>query len=636
MAKKTIGIVLLLVAVAFFGVYAYKTFYVQKIPSIDDIIPGNVVYYFYSYDLGAKAEEFQSSPIFQKISGLALYQQNIAPKLKESTDSFPFLTSLLKKDVALAVYSFGDERQMGDILVATRLDTKEYPKIKKELAEFYLSRVAKEDITFTKYSGVKISAYDFPKERIVVNMALLGDVLLVSNSRGLIKESIDLFNKKSSNSLRNNDSFQAASKRIKKDALAWGYQDYAGSMRQMQEQLVSLKSQGRMAAQSARYNDAMMQPILELMSGFKENVFYLDYSDSKDSLVFKNYGICDRSKDKAGFIEAFFSGHSLNKAVFDLMPENVAACYAGNLNILNYWKFMNKFLLSMEEAMKQAGQPGMTGSLSLNDLLAQIDAFLGVSMEQDILPLLGENSGIVLINIEDIAISAPGAANAQSMSLPFPQIYGFCELKDRTKMQEVLRNVTQNLVNKANEQIRQQKERAGAIAPGQAGSSGVQAQSQEKDPLTLKEDNYSDAGIVYLELADLPVKIFQPNYAIVDDFLVCSLSLQTTKEIIDIYKGQKSSFASGLELKSIQQMSFPDNFNILFVDFRKLINDIRSLSVYDMLTGQAAMRGRKGVSKQEIDALMDVLSDILSFGAVSRMSDSETIESTSFIKVRGL
>ncbi|MDP2904697.1 MAG: hypothetical protein Q8O22_00155 [Candidatus Omnitrophota bacterium] len=655
MTRKLWAAILLLAVAASISIYVYQKSRLVKVASLEHITPNNeLIYYIYSYDLDNTIKEFHSSPLFLKISGLSLYKEYLAPKLQKIQGISPNLTDLVTQDTALATFSLGKPGQIADFLFLSRLDMKKYPQIKKKIAEFYLSQIAREDFSVREYEGIQITNFKFPQEDLSFNAAIVSDVLLISNNLAVIEESIGLFKKKSVDSLYNFADFQKIKSRLKKETLLWGYQNCVNYAKQMLLLFESQDPDPRTAKGSAIYLKTM-RPILNMANVFKESIFYLDYSDLKDGIMFKGYATFDRSKDEIGFLDTMISDRFLDKGVFNLIPKDIFVCYAGRLNALNYWNFLKKILLSMQEAIKdelQAG-PQQMRSFSLGEGLKQVDVFLEVSIEKDILPLLEDNSGFVFADINEINLAVPQPAavvpEAQSavqappsMPMVFPQIYGFYEVKDRAKLQDLLQKATVNLVKKISdikkEQDKQMLMQAQASMPpaqSQGYNPAAQPATTQEEPITFKTDIYKGVNISYLALSNFPVAEFKPNYVILDKYLIFSFSIRMTKQIIDVYSKADDSIASNFDFKTVQNKLDPDYYNMMFFDLKRLINSIKSLKIYNKFDN-TNIGAPKGLSKQKIDDILDVLSNISKLSVTSRMSDAETIESSSYIEIEGL
>lgn len=652
--RKSLVIILLSVAVSLLSFYAYQKLREVKIGSLESIVPDEIVYYIYSYNLDKKIKEFESSLFYQQISNLTVYKQFIEPKIKEIKGKLPFLSDFIEKDVAFVIVSLGDAEGMGDFLFMTRLDMKKYPQIKKQLAEFYLSKISKEDVSFKKYKGVKITTYNLPQKKMVINTSLLADVLLVSNNSDIIQKSIDLFKKHGHNSLLNNKNFQKTATRIKKDVILWGYQDYSNYFRQMMRQYISSESKRRRGIGSTESLEKI-KPFMNLMNIYKDNIFYLDYSGLKDGLVLKTYSTFDRTKDESGLLEIIAYNKPVDKATLDLIPKSIISYYGGNQKLLNCWNFLKKILSSVDEAIKaETGAErspyrykDRTEEMGFEDYLKELESFLGVNIEKDILSLLGDNFGAVFVNIDDAELKMPVArplrspdlAEKQSMTIAFPQIYAFCELKDKAKMQDVMQRLTQNLADKISQKIKegeQQRQRKTGFQESQESNEQVQVTTEEKEPVTLQMDTYKDVDIYRLELLDFPVDLLKPNYCILDKYIIVSLSTRLTQKIIDVYKDKGDSLSSNLDFKFIQNEMPPDYSNIMFFDFERLINNIRTLKFFNMFIDNLTMNAPRGFSKKDLDSILNVLSNISSYSFTNKMIDSDTMESSCYIKIKGL
>lgn len=648
MDKKP-AIILSVIVVFLVSLYAYWITRQGKVGPLESIVPDSAIYYMYSYNLDKKIKDFQSSPFCQQIFSLSVYEKFISPKLEKIKELMPAVSDFIKKDFAIAIFSLGDMKitedngkDFGEFLILARTDPQKFSRVKRIMADFYLTKCAQSEISHKRYKGIKITSRKVPKEKTWVSFAFLPEVIIISNNSEIIQKSIDLYKNRSQNSLANNKDFRQITARIKKDVLFWGYQNNRNYYLQAIRSISEGAADGSDAARAEATEALIKGPFFEkLMNIFKDSAFYADYNDSRTGLVFGAYQVFGQTADERAFREIFASSKPVDKNIFNLIPADSIGYYAINRDVLNSWKAGKEILSSLEEAIKAqedaAGRrrQGAASGVSFNNMLKTIESFLGVNIEDDILPLLGDNFGAAVADMEDINIPVPASPDAggsgvqQGLPIIFPRGFVFFELKDNAGMQEVMKGMLQRIADNVNNIIKEQEKRKKAE---------VQAEAQEpqKLPLTLVSDSHNGIDICRMEITDFPVLSFKPNYCILDKYLIFSLSPQLTEKVIDIYQAKRGSFSSSSNLDIIQDKLPREYSSILFFDFRRLLNDIINTKFYDGMQSQLAAGKAKDFSKEDLGSLIGVLKNISNLVVTTHTPDPDTMESASYVEIEGL
>lgn len=644
--KKWIGLVVAAVVIASLAsFYIYQKFPKVEIAGLESIVPEDVIYYVYSYNLDKKIKELQASEFFKQVYSSAIYNKFINPKLEKIKDKIPILSELIQRDTAFAVLSFGKVKsrqeeiaELGNFLFLTRIDPKRHIRIKKLMADFYLSFTNKGNMSHKDYKGIRITEYRLSGKTLTVSYTLLSDVLVFSNSNEIIQKTIDLYRKESANNLLNSRNFQKVSARIKKDALFWGYGNSNNYYRQMLQEYSyeSLRSRG---SKDARMMDSLMgmKPFINLMNISEGYAFQADYDELKKGLVFKGFNVFNSAKDEDNFLGVILHNKEVDKNTFNLIPRFIIGYYAGTQDLNKTWQFFKKFYKPFDEMMKAEikNDPRLALSqskieeMNLENLLNKVNSFLGINIENDILPLLGDNFGGVLVNIDDL--------NVQRMPpLIFPQGYGFIELKDSSKMDKLMQAIMQRVVDKVNQSIKEKERRFKEQSqPTQQDKEG-QPKEEEKDFLQLKVDNYKGENIFTVEMLNFPIDFLRLNYCILDKYLIFSLSPNLTMSVIDVYKNKQETFNSNYAFESTRDKAPANYSNIIFFDSKKFIDNLKSTKFFSLLEVQLSRNTQKYFSKQDLDSVLNLLSNISVFLFTNRKLDAQTLESLCYIRIEGL
>lgn len=641
--KKWIYIILALVIISGASIYAYQALHQAqiKVGAFESIVPDKAILYLYSYNLDNKIIEFRSSQFFQQVSSSKLYKKFIEPGLTKFRQDSVFISDLLfKKDAALAVLSFGEPEGSGegkktnvaDILLLLRVESKLSVRLKKELSDFYLRSVAKDGISFKNYSGIKITSYKFPQGDLIISYAILGDVIIFGSIEG-IQKSIDLFKQKNKDSLANDVGFQKLAPKIEKDSLFWGYCNYKNYNKELVRVFVHRPSDSDLPQGANRAASLMqMKPFVELASIFEGTVFYLDYDSLKDGFIMKTYGSFNKkAADSESLLDVIASQKRVDKKQLNLVPKDAIVYCGGNYDLLNYWRFLKKFLFSLDELYKDK-----LANASFEHSLKMAESFLGVDIERDILASLGSNQGFAFVNINSIDFGTGQempvivSRSGKGVSFPFPQIYAFLEFNDEAKLRTVMQSVSEHAITNLNKIINAQQQQ------GQAKQvrldSRLKPQPEEKEYLKLKIENYNGIDLYIIDMLEgFSIEQLRLNYCFLDNYMLISISPQLTKKIIDLSGSNYGSLNSNFEFKRAMDKMLPDYSTVLFFDFSRLMRNIKETGFINQLKKES-----KDFSGETIDELLDILSNISTFASTQSLSDSGTSEASIYIKVKGL
>ena len=144
------------------------------------------------------------------------------------------------------------------------------------------------------------------------------------------------------------------------------------------------------------------------------------------------------------------------------MPRDILLYVGWCKDIAAFWRFIEYSFSQMSQAdlLSSSGRQTEEVTKGMKDGLAKLDSFLGVSVEKDILPALGDDFGFIVANLENTKINMLGPQTVSrgpmpgSFSIALPQIYTYLELKDVPKIRAILEDAVGKLVEKANLQIK--------------------------------------------------------------------------------------------------------------------------------------------------------------------------------------
>lgn len=650
--KKIFLLILTAVVIAGVAIFSYQKSQEVKISSLESIVPDDVIYYIYAYNLSGKVNDFKETKFFQQISRSALYQVLAEPALKQIRQKLPFIFEIIEKDTALAVYSLGNTQvygatqggDMGDFLFLSRIDQKKNLKAKKTLSDFYLSLAAKDKTSSDYYKGIKITNYRLPKNNISIHYALVSDAVLLSNSIGIIHKSIDLIKNLNQKSILNNPGFQKIIPRVKKDALLWGYYSYKNYNQQSMLKLLSASSAIKgPAAASAAASIKNLKPIMESMNILEDSVFYLDYDSLKSGFIVKSYQAFSRSiKDDEGLFKVLYGNQKLDKSSFGIVPRNVIAYYGGSYDLGEIWKTFKKLYSTLDQVMKVSIASAPRGSqisslpaMNTEETFRQINNFLGIDVETEFMPLLDKNFGFTFTDLDDIDVPMVGGyySAQQTAPMPFPRLYVYLETKDSVKAEEVMEKIIKNIVTQGNQKIQEAQEK---YAQKNQETQQAQTPLEKKEYFKAQSQDYRDVKITSIEMLDFPIPALKFNYCILNKYLVLSFSPDLTKKIIDAYKDKSGSLSSNTELTFAQDKIAGDYASLFFFDFKRLLNNFRTTKFFTQMQAKLPPGNLSSFSKESVDSILDALSNINSLVMIYRQSDDYTGESSWYIRIKGL
>ena len=660
MKKWIVSILVLAVVGAAAAFYVFKILPGgQKVSSLESLVPDNALFYVSSYNLDKKIKEFRSSDFVSKLTGSAIYKTRIEPQLAKLFQSAPFLLGFLEEDVSVALLSLGnlDSPQggfadLGDFLILVRLNPKKRAQIQRQVIETYLSVAGKGKTSSKNYKGIKISKYGSLEPPFVINYAFIADVLVLSNNGNVIQKGIDLYQKADKNNLSGNSNFVEIRNRVKKDSWVWGYQNNEAYNRQ----LLAYYASGALRSKSGRWaayavDPRQLAPIMDLMNIFKASGFSFTRDIGKDGFLLKSCYFLAESKSKAvSEITKFITDRKvMGGEVLRLVPRDILVYLGARKDIAALWNFIKYSFSRMSQAdlLPPAEDRSQEAVKGIKENVAKAESFLGVNIEKDILPALGDSFGLVLADLQNTQINilasqgrSPGTARG-GFSIPIPQAYAYLELKDVSKLQGLLEGATQKLVEKANQEMKARDRRWRDVAAGQEAASANQTEElvppQEGDPLSLRKENYQDAEIVYLDPLNFPLESFKPNYCFLDKYLIASYSLALTKEVIDVYKNKGDSFAKNQNFLSVKNKIPAEYSDLVFFDIKRSIDQFRRAKFFDsMLYQMLSYSNPNGVKKEELEELLDVLSDLVCVASTHRSSQQDVVETEIYLKINGL
>jgi hypothetical protein len=632
--KKSAVVIISAVVIAALAACFYLYLYPQKPAVFEAIVPDSAIYYIATSNLNKKFRDFKNSTFFLTVSETSFYKNDVGPALDKIDSKAPFLKDFMDNDIALAVLSLGkpaditsakkyDMESAGNILLLIRVDRNKMAQLKRKIGEAYAAQ-RRIGIVSKTYEGVQISTYKDASGKQALNYAIISDTILLSNSLADIQKSVSLFKNKSSQSLANNASFRKAVSRVKKDSLFWGYKSgknyYAAFLAQLQEMTDPLQI---MIMQQVK-------PLMSLMAALQDESFYVDYDKDEMAFVSKAYVMIDPSKDESGLIGLIARDKAIDQKAFSLIPRDAMAYYICNQDVLKCYDFGMSLLSKLTSNLPVKG-PGV--SITPDAMVRRAEYYLGIDLRKDLIALLGDDCGIVFAGLDEVA--APQSPNR---SISLPQFYLFCGAKDTAKLGKVMEGVFRKTTENINKEAAQARERyKKAQKPsGAPDSPEAQApQAEEKPVVSFAVENYADVDIYYLTFTDAPAPILEPNYCIVDKYLVFSLSRSLTKKTVQNYKTGSGSLVLNAQPAALKNDLQEGSSAVFFLDFQGMVNSLTRTSTFKKLRPTLVNNPKLGLSSADLDMLITALGTAHQFTVtVHKVPGEDVMESQSFLTIQ--
>ncbi|MBN3040724.1 MAG: DUF3352 domain-containing protein [Candidatus Omnitrophica bacterium] len=622
--KRPVIIVLIGIVVAAGIFFAVQTFIKPgKIGDIESLVPSEAIYYIYSYQLGQKIEDFCNSDFFLKISNLSFYQEYLQPSIDKKEKLYKNLSQVYNSDSALAVFSPGIVAPSGGIepmiepgkfMLLVRMDTKK--NIKKTIGDLYLLLNEKEDVSYSTYKGIKITHYQIPLDKskfpfpdLKISYAVLGDILVSSNTDELLKQSIDLFNKSSTDSLLNDEVYKKISGKYadkKKDSFFWTFINYK---RYTEKFLAQVDDMFIDQAQNEKMRD-FIESFIDVSAGI---ISYLGYDSSKSGFVGESYQLYDKSKDDHGLLEISSSKGSKNDLTA-VIPPQFFVYFGCSGNISGYWNYFSKLMMSSEEIKQSAMGDSMYAAdkqPSFSKTIKSLETYLGLSIEKDVMPLLGNDFSFVISDLEEVSL-APKSGQINPMQLfptPMPTLSLLFETKDQSSAEKLKSLIIEKVTQ---------------LSPSQP----------ESEPfLSIAEDSYAGVNLSVISIKELP---FHPVCFVLNDKCIISSTTDHAKKIIDTSKQSSNSLENNLDFSFDPNKILKGSAATLIVKFADLIDAIAQTKIVNFAKPSVALFSQGKVTTNDIDDIIDILDDISIIAQANDITADGTGSGLFYIGIEGL
>jgi len=400
------------------------------------------------------------------------------------------------------------------------------------------------------YKDFTIQTVFFPQANLRLSYVRMKDLLVITVGERAAQKCIDVF-KKERPSLAQDAQFTQAMKRSVKDRelfLYWDMEIFLSFMKDQVEALSSLVTQQAQETDAAQVTEQLNQAFAAV-AGFK--TFTLSgHFDSLSKLQFNMF--MDRTKLSPELASYYTCEATLNKTLKLVPPGVMGYQWNSCFHLEQYWDQVLK-----EFAKKQADGGG--GNIS--EQVQQIEATLGLSIENDVLPAFGDEFGGYLA---DISVGGP---------FPIPKFLFFVEVKDKNKTDKILSLLTRTPL------------------------------------LAFQQEEYADVTINYINPL-LGGEDIQPGYAYLENYLLLAINRKVLKDSIDAYTGKAPSLSADPAFKEIDDGLTQENLNVFYVRMAAFANKLEDMIEWANLWAESQQKQREAFQAGSQQRLDIVLADI--------------------------
>ena len=531
MKKSALIITITSAAVVAVAAGVYFTF-AAKPPAIETILPADAVFFAKFSEVDKQVKEFKASKLCKNIEKIdidMLLEKSGAKK--EDVEKFKaarteltgfigglVLEKYFGKEIAVAVYPL----KAGELTPEAFLDmasnftlvTRVKPETKfiDFLAKIFNKAGRKYEVIEEKYRGRKITVVKLD-DKVSLAYVQIKDMLVIGFGRKAAASSCDVADKKILSLAQDKDYTVAMSKFPKgADTVAFGDIGLMMSgFKRLAESIPAPKETSPLDPQQAVL--AQVNKSVDMYAGFK-TFSYAKYPGkiAKERMF---VGI-DRSK-LMPFFKSFYSVKARKNTALKLAPASAIYYDWGTFEWRSYWKYIT------EEVSKEAAKANQ--GPTFNDMIAGIEKQVGISIEKDLIPALGDETGVCLTDI-----------NLDGM-IPMPQFVVFLKVDKKEAIDRMLAQFTQG------------------------GS--------------MQSESYKGTDIKYM---NLPFGMaFQPAFCYVGDYLLFSLGREPIKGSIDSYSGAAKSLFENEEFKAVNYGLMEPANRVCFVRVDTLLQKAKGI-----------------------------------------------------------
>ena len=499
--KKLIGIGVVVAVLAGVGFFVLT----QKHSSmaLESVLPAGPVFYIRATGIHQRIEKLTTTKLFSELKNLdyknlaailGVPQQGVDEAQQRLTQVFSpenqkFLKALFGQEVVMAVY-------MDDVAQSMQAQSpQEVQKVMKELAQnvFIVTRVAADvavaeavlkfsgqfskDFTTatTSYHGKKINSITNKDGSLALVYVRFNDVLVMGVGQKSAQSAIDIIAKKQK-SLFEDERFQKRIKNVVGGVDTAGFLDIQKIYAMINIQLAEMKKTPQSQLHSASLTEQLKQT-----QGLDVLTFTSAVSDiwtGKASLYF------DQAKLDSSLSGFYTCSPEMNRSAKFVPADALLYQWSTCLDFPQMW---NQYKEQLTTKSQESRQP-----IDINQAIGGYEKMIGLSMDADILPVLGKEFGFYFTDVDTMG------------ALPIPKLVVFVQITAQDKVTAIINQLL-------------------SLSPN----------------LRPEEEAYNGQVIRYIPIPF--VNSFKVSYTFVDDYLLLATNVDVLKASFDAVQSPEKS-----------------------------------------------------------------------------------------------
>ncbi|HPN66706.1 MAG TPA: DUF3352 domain-containing protein, partial [Candidatus Omnitrophota bacterium] len=507
MKKSAIIITVISIAVVAVAAGVLLTFTSKPAP-IESILPADAVFFMKFSEVDRQVKEFKASKLCKNLEriDIEMLMEKSGAK-KEDVENFRAarteLTSFIGglvlekyfgKEIAVAVYPSGKIEftpegvvdMASNITLATRV--KPETKFIDFLAKIFNKAGRKYEVAEENYKGKKMTVVKLD-DKVSIAYVQIKDIIVIGLGKKAATSCCDVADRKLLSLAQDKDYTDAMAKFPKgAETVAFGDMGLiTAGIKHIADAVPAPKAEAGAQPDPGRIFRDQIDKTLTVYGGFKS----FSYAKYPGKITKERMQI---SLDKAKlipFFRDFYSVKPRKNTAIKFAPANTIWYSWDTFEWKAYWKYIK------EEMGKEAAKVGQ--SLTFNDMIDGFEKQMGINIENDLIPALGDETGMCLTDI-----------NLDGM-IPMPHFVIFLKVDKKEAIDRLLAKFTQG------------------------GS--------------MQSESYKGTDIKYM---NLPFGMaFQPAFCYAGDYFLFSLGREPIKGSIDSYSGAAKSLFENEDFKSV-------------------------------------------------------------------------------------